>query len=612
MTESPQRNELAALVQTPRHIPGGGFLIEDREPREVFTPEDFSDQQRMLAQTVDEFMRDEVLPQSEAIEHQEAGLTPRLLRKAGELDLLSIDIPERFGGMELDIISSIIASERIGQHASFAVSFGAHTGIGTLPIVYFGTEEQKKKYLPRLATGELLAAYALSEAEAGSDALAARTRATLSADGSHYALHGEKMWITNAGFADLFTVFAKVDGEKFSCFLVEKNFPGFSTGAEEKKMGIKGSSTRALILDNVPVPKENLLGEVGRGHVIAFNILNVGRLKLAASCVGAAKQTLQNSVVYAKQRRAFGKAIAEFGLMQEKLGEMAARIFAAESILYRTAGLIDALKSDALAADAAAGAGIDMRRAIEEYAIECSINKVYASEMLDYATDECVQIYGGYGYHQDYPAERAYRDARINRIFEGTNEINRMVTVNLLLKRGLTGQLALMPAAMSVVSEALAVKPGGDRAGTAGGIGEEKSLVAAAKKMAIFVAALAYQKFTASLADQQEIVAAISDIVMDAFAMDSAVLRAEKIAALSGVEPDRAAHAWKLARLLVHSRMDAVEQRANTVLGAISTGDTLRSQRAAVGRLASRELIDTIGLRRQIAARVIDQERYLV
>jgi alkylation response protein AidB-like acyl-CoA dehydrogenase len=608
MDDDARRSARAASVPGGTRPQGGSFLIEESRPEEIFTPEDFTEQQRLLAQTTEQFMREEVLPLSEEIEHQEPGLVARLLRKAGELGLLSIEIPERYEGMEMDLASSIIASERMGQQASFAVSYGAHSGIGSLPLVYFGTEEQKKKYLPRLGTGELLAAYCLSEAEAGSDALAARASATLSPDGSQYVLNGEKMWITNAGFADLFNVFAKVDGEKFSCFLVEKNSSGLSTGAEENKMGIKGSSTRALILDNVPVPAGNLLGEVGRGHLIAFNILNVGRLKLAAGCVGGAKQALQNAVAYAKQRRAFGKTIAEFGLIQEKLGEMAARIFAAESILYRTTGLIDSL-----CADASAGAGAGhrgMRRAIEEYAIECSINKVYGSEVLDYVVDECVQIYGGYGYHQDYPAERAYRDARINRIFEGTNEINRLVIVNMLLKRASTGQLDLMPAAMAVMQEALSASPDGAASGEP--LAVEKSLVAAAKKMALLVAAWAYQKFTASLADQQEIVAAIADMVIEAFAMESVALRAEKISARSGAEKDRAAEAQNLARLFVHSRMDEVEQRARTALAAISAGDTLRSQGAVLRRLARRDLIDTIGLRRQAAARVIRQGRYAV
>ncbi|MBI2816116.1 MAG: acyl-CoA dehydrogenase family protein [Acidobacteria bacterium] len=600
MSTNLKQNVPATPTTSGAPIRGGSFLIEERRPEDIFTPEDFTEQHRLILQTADRFMREEVLPRWQQIEHQEPGLTEKLLRQAGELGLLSIDIPEAYGGMELDIASSMIATEQMSQYASFAVSYGAHTGIGTLPIVYFGTEEQKRKYLPRLATGELIAAYCLSEAEAGSDALAARTRATISADGKHYLLNGEKMWITNGGYADLFIIFAKIDGEKFSAIIVEKNFPGVSTGAEEKKMGIKGSSTRALILDNVPVPVENLLGQAGRGHVIAFNILNVGRLRLAAGCVGGSKQALEDAATYAKQRRAFGKAIAEFGLIQEKLAEMAARTFAGESIVYRTAGLIDALL--------AAGARAEEVKAIEEYAIECSINKVYCSEILDYVADECVQIYGGYGYHQDYPAERAYRDARINRIFEGTNEINRMVTVNMLLKRGSSGQLALMPGAMQLMQEALS--PATETAsGAAGLLGTEKQIVTAVKKAALWVAALAYQKYLNDLANQQEIVAAVSDIVMEAFAMESVVLRAQKIASRAA-DPEKAGLAANMARLWVHTRLELVEQRARTALAATAGGDSLRTHLAFLNRLVRRNIVNVIGLRREIAAVVVRHGKY--
>ncbi|OFW44320.1 MAG: acyl-CoA dehydrogenase [Acidobacteria bacterium RIFCSPLOWO2_12_FULL_60_22] len=599
----------SATTVIPRtQIKGGSFLIEERLPEEVFTPEDFTEQHRLIAGTADQFMRKEVLPRWEEIEHQEPGLTPSLLQQAGDLGLLAIDVPERYEGLEMDKVSSILVSEKVAQYASFAVSYSAHTGIGILPVVFFGNEEQKQRYLPRMATGELLAAYCLSEAEAGSDALAARARATLSPDGKHYLLNGEKMWITNAGFADLFIVFAKVDGEKFTAFIVERNYPGVSTGAEEKKMGIKGSSTRALILENVPVPVENVLGEIGRGHVIAFNILNVGRLKLAAACLGGSKQALENSVGYAKQRRAFGKAIAEFGLIQEKLAEMAARTFVAESMVYRAAGLIDSLFAEANPESPEYGA--QARKAMEEYAVECSINKVYCSEILDYITDECVQIYGGYGYHQDYPAERAYRDARINRIFEGTNEINRLVITSLLLKRASSGQLALIPAATRLMQEMLSAPPLSAEAGSDGVLAEEKRLVEAVKKVALLVAGAAFQKFMASLPEQQEIVAAISDIVMEAFVLESALLRTQKIAARSGEK--RAAHATTMTRLWVHSRMDWVEQRARTALAAVAAGDFLRTQLAVLRRLTRRDPVDTIALRREIAVRVIQQGKYFV
>jgi hypothetical protein len=416
------------------------------------------------------------------------------------------------------------------------------------------------------------------------------------------------MWISNGGFADLYIVFAKVDGEKFSCFIVERGYPGVSTGPEEKKMGLKGSSTVALILDNVPVPVENLLGEVGRGHVVAFNILNIGRFKLAAACLGASRRAFHNALTYAKQRRAFGRAIAEFGLMQEKLAEMATRLFAGESIVYRTAGLLDSLlaQADSESPDY----GTHTWKVMEEYAVECSINKVYLSEILDYVTDECVQIYGGYGYHQDYPAERAYRDARINRIFEGTNEINRLVITNLLMKRAQSGRLPLMPAATRLMQELLAsppVAPGQESSAT---LAEENRLVAATKRAALAVAAVAYMKFQGQLAEQQEVIAAISDIVMEAFAMESAVLRAHKCAHRSG--EDRAAHAARMARLFVHTRLDLVEYRVRTVLAAIASGDALRAHLKALGALLRRDPVDTIALHRQIAAHLISQGKYAV
>ena len=581
---------------------GGAFLIETRTPDDVFTPEDFTEQHRLIADTAQQFMRKEVLPQWERIEHQEPELTRKLLREAGELGLLSLEIPERYGGMELDKVSAMLVAEKVAQYASFGVSYSAHTGIGILPIATFGTEAQKRKYLPRLATGEWIAAYCLSEAEAGSDALAARTRATLSADDKHYLLNGEKMWITNAGFADLFIVFAKVDGEKFTGFIVERGFAGLSTGAEEKKMGIKGSSTRAVILENVAVPVENVLGEVGRGHLIAFNILNVGRLKLAAASLGGSKRALEHSVSYAKQRRAFGKTIAEFGLIQEKLAEMAAGIFVGEAILYRTAALLDSLWPEG---------GLEVaqynalaRRAMEEYAVECSINKVYLSEIQGYIVDEWVQIYGGYGYHQDYPAERAYRDARINRIFEGTNEINRLVITSFLLKRAAAGKLGLLQAAQRILPHEPQAEP------SAGGglLKEEIRLAEAAKGAALLAAASAVQRFGAELTEQQEVVAAISDIVMEAYALESAVLRTGKLAAQVGTE--RAAHAVAITQLWVHTRMDKLEQRARTALAGSLAGEALRTHIAALQQLTQRNPVDSISLRRQIAVRVIEVGRY--
>src|SRR5450432_4304244 len=432
---------------------GGSFLLESRHPDEVFTPEDFSEQHTLIAQTAEEYAQNEIHPNIEKMEHKDFSVSRALLKKAGELGLSAVEIPEAYGGLEMDKVTAAVIADHIAKYAGFATTWGAHSGIGMLPIVYFGTEEQKNKYLPRLAAGEIVGAYALSEASSGSDALNCRARAELSSDGKHYVLNGEKMWITNAGFADLFTVFAKVNGEKFSAFLVERTFPGFSVGAEEHKMGIRGSSTCPIILNDCKVPVENLLGEIGKGHVIAFNILNVGRFKLGAMCVGGARVSIANAVGYAKQRKAFNKVIADFGLVREKIANMATLLFVGEAMVYRTVGMMDAalIEVDKSAADGAR----QTLKAIEEYAVECSIIKVWGSEMIDYIVDESLQIYAGYGFVEEYPAERAYRDARINRIFEGTNEINRLIISGFLLKRAASGQLPLLPAIKQLMEEVL-------------------------------------------------------------------------------------------------------------------------------------------------------------
>ena len=434
-------------------ISGGSFLLEERQTADVFTPEDFSEQQLMIGQTTEEFATKEILPQAEKIEHKDFSISRDLVKKAGDLGLAGVEIPEAYGGLEMDKVTAAIIADHIAKYAGFATTWGAHSGIGLLPIVYFGTEEQKKKYLPRLAAGEIVGAYALSEATSGSDAMNCRARATLSPDGKHYLLNGEKMWITNAGFADLFTVFAKIDGEKFSAFLVERTFAGFSVGGEEHKMGIRGSSTCPIILNDCKVPVENLLGEIGKGATIAFNILNIGRFKLGAMCVGGARVSIESAVAYAKERKAFGKTIGEFGLVREKIANMATLIYVGESIVYRTVGMMDALLAeiDSASPDAAKA----QRKAIEEYAVECSILKVWGSEMIDYVVDETLQIYAGYGFVEEYPAERAYRDARINRIFEGTNEINRLIITGFLLKRAMSGQLPLIPAIKKLMDEVL-------------------------------------------------------------------------------------------------------------------------------------------------------------
>src|SRR5271167_1563356 len=509
-----------ATVAVPKvRITGGSFLLEERSPNDIFTPEDFTEEHLQIAKTAEEFASNEIVPAAEKLEHKEWALARDLIKKASELGLSSVDIPEAYGGTDMDKVSSCIIADRISKYAGFATTWGAHTGIGTLPIVYFGTAEQKKKYLPRLAAGETVGAYALSESSSGSDALNCRARAQLSPDGRHYILNGEKMWITNAGFADLFTIFAKVDGEKFSAFLVEKNFPGFAVGAEEHKMGIRGSSTAPLILNDCKVPVANVLGEIGKGHTIAFNILNVGRFKLGASCVGGARSSLQHAIAYAKERKAFGKSIAEFGLIREKLEQMAAWLYASESMVYRTVGMMDTALSLIEHNPEA------VRKAIEEYAVECSIIKVSASEMLDFAVDEMVQVYGGYGFVEEYPAERAYRDSRVNRIFEGTNEINRLIITGWLLKRAMSGQLALLPAIKKTMDEVMAGPSGEELEGT---LAAERKLVENAKKLSMLIAGAASQKYMQKLADQQEIMGGIADMVIETFAMDSALLRARK------------------------------------------------------------------------------------
>ncbi len=592
-----------ATTTTPSAIRGGSFLIEDRSPDEVFIPEEFSDEQRQIGQTTREFIANEVLPQAEELEQHKEGLTQSLLRKAGELGLLGGEIPEAYEGLGLDKISTTIIAEKIAGYGGFATSFGAQAGIGTLPIVYFGTEAQKKKYLPKLATGELLTSYCLSEAEAGSDALAAKTRADLTPDGKHYSLNGQKMWITNGGFADLFIVFAKVGGEKFSCFIVERNTPGFSTGAEEKKMGIKGSSTVPIFFDNAKVPAENLLHEVGRGHIVAFNILNSGRFKLAASAIGGGKNALAESVRYAKERKAFGQPIANFGLIQHKLAEMSILSYVAESMLYRTAGLIDAALAGV---DHASGeVAQHAMKALEEYAIECSINKVYASEVLDYIVDEMVQIFGGYGYHEEYPAARAYRDSRINRIFEGTNEINRLLIVDMLFKRAAKGRLPLLSAAKKVASELMSAAPAG--LASSEPLAAEVALVAASKKAFLFASGVAAQKYMDKLRDEQEVVGVLADIVMDTYAAESALLRARKIVSQKGTADVLPV---VMTQVFVRDALDRVERNARTALAACAAGDTLRSQLALLRRLLKREPVDAIALRRKVARATIEAGRY--
>jgi len=579
---------------------GGSFLLEDHPLDNVFTPEDFNEDQQMIAKLADEFATNEVLPNVEKIEHKEWEVTRELLKKASEMGLTNADVPAEYGGSEMDKTSSAIIAEHMAKCGSFVVSMGGHAGIGTLPIVFFGTEEQKKKYLPKLASAEMIGAYALSESTSGSDALNCRTKAVLSPDGKHYILNGEKMWITNAHFADLFTVFAKVDGEKFTAFLIEKDFPGFSVGAEEKKMGIRGSSTAPLILNDCKVPVENVLGEIGKGHIIAFNILNVGRFKLGAGCVGGARTALQNAIAYAKQRKAFSKSIADFGLIREKIAQMAVGIYAGESMVYRTVGMMDTALAEIEKNPEA------IRKAIEEYAVECSIIKVWGSEMLDMVVDETVQIYGGYGFVEEYPAERAYRDSRVNRIFEGTNEINRLIITGWLLKRAMSGQLALLPAIKKVMDEVMSGPSGEELEGT---LAAERKLVENAKKLAMLVAGAASQKYMQKLADQQEIMGAIADMVIEAFAMDSALLRARKSLASQGEA--KAALVVAMTQAYLEGAFARLEAAAKKVVAAVAEGDMMRTQMAIVRRLTKHEPANIIALQEKIAARVLETGKYV-
>jgi alkylation response protein AidB-like acyl-CoA dehydrogenase len=590
---------------TPKtRIAGGNFLLAEAKPEEVFTPEDFSEQHQLIQQTAEEFAVKEIVPVADRIEQKEWSLSRELLRKAGELGLTSVDIPEEYGGLEMDKVSSAIIADRIARSGSFTVSFGGHAGIGTLPIVYFGTEEQKKKYLPKLATGEMIGAYALSESSSGSDAMNARTKAILSPDGKHYILNGEKMWITNAHFADVFIVFAKIDGEKFTAFIVEKDFPGFSVGNEEHKMGIRGSSTAPLILNDCKVPVENLLGEIGKGATIAFNILNIGRFKLGAHAVGGSRAAITTSVKWAKERKAFGKTIADFGLIREKIAQMVVGVYVGEAMVYRTVGMMDVAlgEIDKKAADAAKL----IRNSIEEYAVECSILKVWGSELLDKVVDEQVQIYGGYGFVEEYPAERAYRDSRVNRIFEGTNEINRLIITGWLMKRAMSGQLALLPAIKKLMDEIMSGPLQAED--VEGALAEERKIVANAKKIALFTAGAASQKYMQKLVDHQEVMGAIADIVIETYAMDCALARALKMVAAQGEAAARLPIA--MTQVYVAKAMATIEAAAKRIIADVAEGDMLRTQMAILRRLTKSEPANVIALQDAIAARTLEAGKY--
>jgi alkylation response protein AidB-like acyl-CoA dehydrogenase len=591
--------DMSAAVEEKQLIKGGSFLIEERRPDEILSPEDFTEEHRMIAETTREFVDNEVRPAIPELEKHNWELARDLIKKAADLGIVGANIPEEYGGLGLDQTSGTLTAENTGRSASFATTLGAQVGIGTLPIIYFGTEAAKQKYLPRIAAGEIVTAYALTEAGSGSDALAAKATARLSEDGTEYILNGEKMWITNAGFADLFVVFAKVDGEKFSGFIVEKG-PGLSTGEEEHKMGIKGSSTRALILQDVRTPVENLLGQVGKGAKIAFNILNIGRFKLGAFCTGGMKLMVHDAVRYANERHQFGKPISSFGAMKAKIAEMAIKTWVGEAMVYRTVGLIEAATSDLKDPQA-------KLHAIEEYAVECSIIKVALSEYADFVADEMVQIYGGYGYSADYPAERAYRDARINRIFEGTNEINRMLIPGMLMKRAMTGALALLPAAQALMDEILSPSmPDFDE--DEGVLVVEQKLARNAKKVGLMVLGTAAQKYMMTLADQQEILMGAADIIIDAYAMESAILRAQKLAAAQGEEA--AARYLDMTRVFCNDAVERIDAHAKNTLAAMNEGDDLRALLAALRRFTKLTPMNTVAARQRIADVLIKANKY--
>src|ERR1700674_3369519 len=594
---------MSAVVEHKEVISGGAFLIEQRTPDEIFTPEDFTEEHRMIAETTRQFVDNEVNPRIEELENHQWGIARELIRKAADLGLIGANIPEEYGGLGLDQTGGALVGENIGRSASFATTLGAESGIGLLPIIYFGTDAAKQKYLPKIASGELITAYALTEAGSGSDAMNAKATAKLSDDGKEYVLNGEKMFITNGGFADIFIVFAKVDGDKFSAFIVERQ-EGCKSGAEEHKMGIKGSSTTPLILADAHTPVENLLGEIGKGHKIAFNILNIGRFKLGAMCLGGMKLAMQESVRYANERQQFGKSISSFGAIKSKLGEMAIRTWVGEAMIYRTLGMIE----EGLGA-VADSKDMDARlKAIEEYAAECSIIKVALSEYCDYVTDEMVQIFGGYGYSADYPAERAYRDTRINRIFEGTNEINRMLIPGRLMKAALSGRLALLPAAQALMDEVLSPSMGSFDLHE-GLLAAEQKLAKNAKKVALMTLGTAAQKYMMGLSDEQEILMGVADIIIDTYAMESAILRTLKMAAAQGEKA--AALYTDMTRTFCNDAVERIEAHAKNTLAAMVEGDELRTLLAALRRFTKMTPMNTVAARQRIANAMIEANRYV-
>lgn len=585
------------------NIRGGSFLLEETRPETIFTPEDISEEHKMIAKMTADFIEGEVFPHDDEIEKQNLNVTVRLLKQAGELGLLGADVPEAYGGTGLDKVSSSLITENMVKGSSFALSHGAHVGIGSLPIVLFGNEDQKNKYLPSLATGKKLAAYCLTEPSSGSDALGAKTTAVLNQEGTHFVLNGTKQFITNAGFADVFVVYAKVDGEKFTAFIVEKEFQGVSTGVEEKKMGIKGSSTRTLILEDCRVPVENVLGEIGRGHVIAFNILNIGRYKLAVGTVGSSKWGIELAVKYAKERKQFGTSLTNFPLIQKKLAEMAIRTYVAESMVYRTTGLID----EAMEAidKNSTHYGQEIAKAIEEYAIECSINKVFGSECLDFVADEGLQIHGGYGFTQEYHIERIYRDSRINRIFEGTNEINRLLIPGTLLKKAMKGDLPLLAEVQKLQKELISYMP---VIADEEILSQEKAMIEAAKKIFLMTGGTAVMKYQQKLDREQEILESLADMIIEIFAMESAFLRAQKSMEKEGLSKSK--QKINMTQVYCQDAFNRIEDIAKLTLATIEKDEKLNLQLSVLKKLTRFKPIDTISLKREIAKGVIEAEKY--
>ena len=592
------------MENTNKHLKGGAFLITDSDYNANFIPEEFNEEHKLMAETAHEFLQQHVNPQLDKIDALEKGLMSSLIDKAGELGLLGVAIPEQYGGFGKDFITSILMTEVLGAGHSFSVAMAAHTGIGTLPILYFGNDAQKEKYLPKLATGDWKGSYCLTEPGSGSDALAAKTKAVLSEDGKHYILNGQKMWITNAGFADVFTVFAQVDGDKFTGFIVEKSFEGISLGEEEHKMGIKGSSTRQVFFSDCKVPVENVLGEIGKGHLIAFNILNIGRAKLAAAALGGGKQVINQSVEYANTRTQFKLPIAKFGAIKHKLAEQAIRTFAVESAIYRVSDLIEAKEIEL--EQSGKNANSALLGAAEEYAVECAILKVAGSELLDFVVDEGVQIFGGYGFSADYPMDRSYRDSRINRIFEGTNEINRLLIVDMLLKRAMKGELDLMSPAMAIQKELMSIPDFG--AEDEGLFSAEKKTLSQLKKSILMVAGTAVQKFMMSLAKEQEILMNIADMVIDVFVVESLFLRLQKLVLMKG--ESACALELDILRVYISDVIDRVNVNGRTAINSMCEGDEQRMLLMGVKRFTKPSLFNTKDARRRVAAVLCEANRY--